>query len=83
MWALGILLYQLVNSMKHPFESENVFAMIDKIKEKKPLLLPEAASPFIKQLISMLLDKNPMNRPDAASLLLNDKIHEYAKNIAC
>ena len=40
MWALGIILYQLVHSTKHPFESESVFAMIDKIKEKEPKVLP-------------------------------------------
>jgi serine/threonine protein kinase len=32
MWALGIILYQLVASYEHPFPAENVFAMADAIK---------------------------------------------------
>ncbi len=36
MWALGIILYQLVSQMKHPFEQENYFAMMIAIKEKDP-----------------------------------------------
>jgi serine/threonine protein kinase len=26
-WALGVIFYQLVSGMKHPFESKNIFAM--------------------------------------------------------
>jgi serine/threonine protein kinase len=42
MWALGIMLYQLVSSNKHPFENENPYVMIDNIKnlEIKPAPLP-------------------------------------------
>ncbi len=36
MWALGIILYQLVSLMKHPFDHENYFAMMTAIKEKDP-----------------------------------------------
>ncbi len=39
------------------------------IKELDPAELPPTVSPFIKQLISKLLDKNPKTRSDAASLL--------------
>ncbi len=47
MWALGIILYQLVNSMKHPFESLNSFAMIDAIKNNEPAPLPSTVPQFI------------------------------------
>jgi serine/threonine protein kinase len=40
MWALGIILYKLVASLKHPFECENFFAMMTAIKECEPHLLP-------------------------------------------
>ncbi len=60
--------------MKHPFEQENCFAMINAIKEKDPIQPPSKVSPLIKDLISMLLDKNPETRPDAASLLSKDQI---------
>jgi len=36
MWALGIILYQLVASYHHPFPGENVIAMAIAIKDKKP-----------------------------------------------
>jgi serine/threonine protein kinase len=35
MWALGIILYQLVSSNKHPFENENHYVMIENIKNKE------------------------------------------------
>ena len=70
MWALGIILFQLVASYNHPFPFENVFAMAVAIKDKEPdlTLLPETVSPFIKETISKLLIKNPENRPDAETL---------------
>ena len=33
MWALGIILYQLIASLNHPFECENTFAMMIAIKD--------------------------------------------------
>jgi serine/threonine protein kinase len=70
MWALGIILFQLVSSYNHPFPFENVFAMAVAIKDKEPdlTLLPATVSPFIKETISKLLIKNPENRPDAETL---------------
>jgi NIMA (never in mitosis gene a)-related kinase 1/4/5 len=69
MWALGIILYELVSSLKHPFECENSFAMILAINNNDPAPLPSTASPFIKETIAMLLNKNPENRPDAETLV--------------
>jgi serine/threonine protein kinase len=69
MWALGIILYQLVASNKNPFENEddknNYMAIIDNILNKEPAPLPESVSPFIKKTIKALLEKNPDSRPDA------------------
>jgi hypothetical protein len=36
MWALGIILFQLVASYNHPFLRDNVFAMAIAIKDKDP-----------------------------------------------
>ena len=58
MWALGIILYQLVSSSySHPFPCDNVFAMVMAIKENEPALasLPPTVSPFIKNTIKALL----------------------------
>jgi serine/threonine protein kinase len=35
MWALGIMLHQLVSPNKHPFENENHYVMIENIKNKE------------------------------------------------
>jgi serine/threonine protein kinase len=72
MWALGIILFQLVASYNHPFPFDNVFAMAIAIKDKDPdlSLLPPTVSPFIKQTIIRLLDKNPESRPDAQTLVV-------------
>jgi serine/threonine protein kinase len=48
--------------------------MIDSIKNNEPAPLPATLSPFIKEIISKLLEKDPENRPDAQSLLDKDEI---------
>ena len=67
MWALGIILYQLVASYQHPFTGDNVFALAIAIKDNEPDLthLPSTLSPFIKNIILELLKKNPKDRPTA------------------
>ena len=32
-WALGVMLYEMVNSLKHPFPSESSFKMMAMIRE--------------------------------------------------
>jgi eukaryotic-like serine/threonine-protein kinase len=57
MWALGIILYQLVTSYEHPFPADNVFAMAIAIKDNEPDLshIPSSVSKFIKDTIIKLL----------------------------
>ena len=74
MWALGIILYKLISSGAHPFESKNYHEMIKSITDKEPNPLPLSVSPFIKELILMLLDKNPVTRPDAECLINKSEI---------
>ena len=59
----------MVCSMKHPFGELDLYKLIESIKSNDPEPLPETVSPFIKELMSELLDKNPNTRPDAAYLL--------------
>ena len=80
-WALGIILYQLIASFSHPFERENFFAMMAAIKDNEPRPLPSTVSPFIKQIIKEILDKNPLTRPDAQALINKVEIRPYIKKI--
>ncbi len=83
MWALGIILFQLVASYNHPFHSDNVFEMAMAIKDKDPdlTLLPHNLSPLIKETIIDLLDKNPESRPDAKKILDKNEMHDFIKRI--
>ena len=80
-WAAGIILYQLVSSLAHPFQGKTSFAMMSSIKDNEPASLSSSVSPFMKELIGTLLDKNPENRPDPASLLSKVEINAQAKKI--
>jgi serine/threonine protein kinase len=44
------------------------------ITESDPAPLPSTVSPFIKQIIAKLLDKNPETRPNAEELLNKSEI---------
>jgi serine/threonine protein kinase len=69
MWAIGIILYQLLSKGKHPFEGDNYFDVMKSIGEDQPDPLPVSVSPFMKETVIKLLDKNPETRPDALTLL--------------
>ena len=66
-WALGIILYQMLSYNQHPFKADNVFAMAMAIKDNEPELsiLPSTVTPFIMNTIKELLNKNPDERPSA------------------
>ena len=64
MWALGVILYQFFSNHL-PFEAATFYDTMKLIRESEPELLPSTVSPFIKEIIANLLDKNPETRPDA------------------
>jgi serine/threonine protein kinase len=63
MWALGVILYQLFSN-KLPFEAASYFETMKLISEGEPAPLPLSISPFIKEIITNLLCKDPETRPD-------------------
>ena len=69
MWALGVLLYQALASMNHPCGQKTQWQLINAIQSDQPLNFPNPISPYIKEIIVTLLEKNPENRPDARELL--------------
>lgn len=58
MWALGITLYQLL-TLKHPFDRNDYAQTIKSIMDHPPQPLPEDISAETKQIVMMLLDKDP------------------------
>lgn len=79
MWALGIILYQLLSSNQHPFACDNVFAMAMAIKDNELDLshLPSTVSPFIKDTLKALLEKNPKARPSAQEFINKEEMHVH------
>jgi len=69
MWAIGIILYQLLSKGKLPFEADNYFDTMIVIRNDQPPPLPDSVSSFLKETVIKLLDKNPETRPDALTLL--------------
>jgi NIMA (never in mitosis gene a)-related kinase 1/4/5 len=76
MWLLGVILYQFFTN-KLPFEADNYYDTMKLIRESDFPPLPSTVSPFIKEIITNLLDKNPENRADASDLLIKDEIRPY------
>ena len=83
-WALGVILYQLV-SKRHPFHAEAVTEIAVKISMDDPEPLPEAPEP-LRAVIMRCLEKEPEQRfPDIASLaaaLAPFRPHDRAAAIA-
>ena len=76
-WALGVILYQLV-TCEHPFEEKNnFFAIITAIKEKPFKPLPAKTSTYMTELITKLLVKEPESRPNSKELLNDPEIKKY------
>jgi serine/threonine protein kinase len=64
MWALGVILYEL-SANRLPFEGSSKYLTLNLIVESEPAPLTSTVSPFIKQIITKLLDKKPEARPHA------------------
>ena len=66
-FAVGIILHQMLTN-KHPFGSGNA-KIIFGIRDHQPEALPSHISAFTKDLVSLMLEKDPAKRPDALTLL--------------
>ena len=80
MWASGVILYQLVANQL-PFEASSNYETNKLITESEPAPIPSTVSPFIKEMITKLLDKNSETRPDAKELLNKDEIKPFIQKI--
>eukprot|EP00667_Euglena_gracilis_P004299 EG_transcript_4319 len=68
MWAFGCLLFELA-ALRRPFESDDLQAVIRHILMADVPPLPEQYTTDLQDLLHLLLQRNPEDRPEANALL--------------
>jgi NIMA (never in mitosis gene a)-related kinase len=77
-WSLGVILYELC-TLKNPFEADNLLGLVFKIVQEKHDPIPDRYSADLRNLIDMLLEKDPIKRPTARDILKMDLIRRKAE----
>ena len=79
-WALGCVLYELI-TFKHPYNASNQAALLLKIisGNYEPINDDIIISNDLKKLVSLLLEKNYMNRPSMKEIINKDFFIEKCK----
>ena len=67
-WALGCILYEMC-VMRHAFDANSINALASKIIRGDRAQLAGAFSPKLKELVGVMLDVNPSNRPGVKDIL--------------
>ena len=67
-WALGCILYEMC-VMRHAFDANSINALASKIIRGDRAQLAGAFSPKLKELVGVMLDVNPSNRPSVKDIL--------------
>ena len=83
-WSLGIIMYEIVMK-NHPFKSNNISDLINKINNNKPILTNSSFSIECKELINNLLIVDYTKRLDWNDVFTNNWIYNkteptYEKN---
>jgi len=83
MWGLGCVIYEAAG-LKPPFRAEDMEGLAHKVCVGKYRRIPSVFSNELSDVIGMLLQVNPRNRPSAAQFLLLPLImkHTNALNLA-
>ena len=61
-WSLGCILYELC-TLKHAFSAENLLGLVFKIVQDKQDPVPDIYSADMRNLVSLLLNKDEKKRP--------------------
>lgn len=80
-WALGIVLNELL-ALEAPFRAHNLVALLVKILSGEPQPLPDWCSPEVRELVALLLQKDPEHRPTCEELLANRMMCVAAASLA-
>ena len=67
-WSLGCILYELA-SLRRPFMGTNIGEIMRKIMTNNPRPIPSQYSPEFRELINMMLKKNPNERASIYDIL--------------
>ena len=70
-WSMGCCLYELCN-LNHAFGADSWNAVFNKVREGKRAPLNKKYSNDLRNIIDLMLDINPLNRPTIAQLLENN-----------
>lgn len=62
MWSLGCLIYEIA-ALRLPFESDNIYELLDQIRNARYEPIPDYFSKELGHLIKILLQINPKKRP--------------------
>jgi serine/threonine protein kinase len=81
-WALGIILYELANNGKFPFDYSDSEILRQSIKTCNYRPLSQDIDPIIAGLITKMLSMNPKDRPDIKDIITHPYIFEHVRNIA-
>eukprot|EP01016_Furgasonia_blochmanni_P049541 TRINITY_DN752_c0_g1_i14.p1 TRINITY_DN752_c0_g1~~TRINITY_DN752_c0_g1_i14.p1 ORF type:complete len:532 (+),score=111.68 TRINITY_DN752_c0_g1_i14:114-1598(+) len=73
--------YEMV-MLRRPFQHENPTVVFDMIVNREFEPLPEDVDPFIRSLVTQMLQKDPENRPDIWDIAKLDVIQERIKRFA-
>lgn len=74
-WSLGCVLYEL-SSLKHAFEASNIKSLIFKILKGSVPQIPNKYSPELRNLVTQIFVRNPIERPSVNAILKNPLILE-------
>eukprot|EP01062_Namystynia_karyoxenos_P062394 TRINITY_DN5528_c0_g1_i1.p1 TRINITY_DN5528_c0_g1~~TRINITY_DN5528_c0_g1_i1.p1 ORF type:complete len:803 (+),score=175.72 TRINITY_DN5528_c0_g1_i1:88-2409(+) len=69
-WALGVLLYQLLSGRK-PYEAPNILALVNNILSDPPQPLPNHCSGAARDLVGRLLARDAAQRPAVGAILMH------------
>jgi len=75
-WMFGCLLYELSTLVK-PFKANSINSLIDKILNTNPADIDSSYSDELKEIIFIMLKKNPNERPGIDEIL--SKIQKHSK----
>ncbi|XP_047127774.1 uncharacterized protein LOC105843081 isoform X1 [Hydra vulgaris] len=84
MWSLGVLLYEL-STLKHPFQADDFSGLVIQIIQGKYQPIPGCYGPLLHDLLLVLLQVRPTDRPTASQLLkipsLQPHVESYLRRV--